>query len=82
VAQLEPERAVATLPGLVPAMKDRERLVTLVERVIEEGGVHGITPSPEQLATFARIREALATGAPARLRKPAGRGKSHRKAVT
>ena len=82
VAKLEPERAIATLADLVPAARDRERLVSLVEHVIDEGGAHGITPAPEQLATFARIREALSTGGPARLRKAAPRKTRNRKVVS
>ena len=68
---LEPGKALDTLGALVPEARDRERLLSLIDHVIAEGGAHGVTPTPEQQATLARIRELLSTSAAARKRSKA-----------
>jgi len=71
IARYERERAVETLPLLLPRRADRERLLTLLERMLADTRVQRIAPSTEQTAMLARIREVL--GAPQRrqLRAPA-----------
>jgi len=65
MVQLEPEKALATLPGLIPKAPDRTRLATLLDHMVEEGRQHGVTPTPEQAAMLARVKAVLAVrGAP------------------
>jgi hypothetical protein len=59
IARYEPDQAVETLPVLLAKRKDRERLLTLLERVLADKRVQLIEPSPEQKAMLARIREVL-----------------------
>lgn len=59
VVSLEPERALATLGSLVRDAADRARLITLIERMLEEGRAHGVQPTQEQLAMLERIRAQL-----------------------
>jgi hypothetical protein len=55
---------VETLPALLPDRADRDRLLTLLERVLADERVQRIQPSAEQTAMLARIRQVLgATGA-------------------
>ncbi len=68
IARYEPERAVETLPMLVAEGKDRDRLLTLLERVLADKRVQRIQPSVEQKAMLARIRRVLRTAE----RRPAG----------
>ena len=68
IARYEPERAVETLPMLVAERKDRDRLLTLLERVLADKRVQRIQPSAEQKAMLARIRRVLRTVE----RRPAG----------
>ncbi len=59
IARYEPEKAVETLPALVAERKDRDRLLTLLERVLADQRVQRIQPSAEQKAMLARIRRVL-----------------------
>jgi hypothetical protein len=59
IARYEPERAVETLPVLLAKRKDRDRLLTLLERVLADKRVQRIQPSAEQTAMLARIRRVL-----------------------
>ena len=68
IARYAPERAVATLPALVADREDRNRLLTLLERVLADPRVQRIRPSAEQKAMLARIRGVLG----AVERRPAG----------
>ena len=68
IARYEPERAVETLPVLVAKPKDRDRLLTLLERVLADRRVQRIQPSAEQKAMLARIRRVLGAVEP----RPAG----------
>ena len=66
IARYEPEKAVETLPALVADRKDRDRLLTLLERVLADRRVQRIQPSAAQKAMLARIRErARRRGSPA-----------------
>ena len=59
IARYEPDKAVETLPVLLAKRKDRDRLLTLLERVLADKRVQLIEPSPEQTAMLARIRDVL-----------------------
>ena len=59
IARYEPEKAVETLPVLLAKRKDRDRLLTLLERVLADKRVQRIQPSAEQTAMLARIRGVL-----------------------
>jgi pimeloyl-ACP methyl ester carboxylesterase len=59
IARYEPEMAVETLPVLLAKRKDRDRLLTLLERVLADKRVQRIQPSPEQTAMLTRIRRVL-----------------------
>jgi pimeloyl-ACP methyl ester carboxylesterase len=73
IARYEPEQAIETLPLLLAHAKDRERLLTLLERVIADKRVQRIEPSEEQRAMLARIRGVL--GAPIRPQRMTARRK-------
>jgi pimeloyl-ACP methyl ester carboxylesterase len=59
IVRYEPDKAVETLPVLLAQRKDRDRLLTLLERVLRDKRVQRIQPSPEQTAMLARIRRVL-----------------------
>ncbi len=59
IARYEPDKAVETLPALLAERKDRERLLSLLERVLADKRVQRIQPSAEQKAMLARIRRVL-----------------------
>jgi hypothetical protein len=65
------------LSALLPDRADRDRLLTLLERVLADERVQRIQPSAEQTAMLARIRQVLgATGRDGRSRRSAvARGK-------
>ncbi|WP_455231202.1 DUF3141 domain-containing protein [Geopseudomonas aromaticivorans] len=59
IAHYEPEQAIASLPDLLAETADRERLLTLLERLLEDERVQQSRPTAEQLAMLARIRSVL-----------------------
>jgi hypothetical protein len=59
------------LPALLPDWADRDRLLTLLERVLADERVQRIQPSAEQTAMLARIRQVLGETGGSR----AGRGR-------
>ena len=59
IARYEPEKAIETLPLLLARHKDRERLLSLLERVLADPRVQRVEPSDEQKAMLARIRAVL-----------------------
>ena len=59
IARYEPEKAVETLPSLLAKPQDRDRLVTLLKRVLGDKRVQRIQPSAEQEAMLVRIRRVL-----------------------
>ncbi len=67
IARYEQERAIETLPLLLARREDRDRLVTLLERVLADKRVQRIQPSAEQTAMLARIRRVLGWAGPASL---------------
>ena len=59
IARHEPEKAIATLPVLLAKRKDRNRLLTLLDRVLADRRVQRIQPTKQQKEVLARIRSAL-----------------------
>jgi hypothetical protein len=72
IVRYEPEQALATLPKLLANQADRERLVTLVRRLMAD---QRAKPSTEQLAMIENIGETLAVKRSA----PTARGAAGRK---
>ncbi len=64
----EPEKAVATLPALLTERADRERLVTLLDRLLADERVQRVKPTSEQKAMLERIRGLLRTAGGSRPR--------------
>jgi pimeloyl-ACP methyl ester carboxylesterase len=72
IVRYEPEKAVATLPGLLSKHGDRERLVALVRRLLADERMRRFEPTTEQLAMIENIGETLdVTPARGRSRAPA-----------
>ena len=69
IATYETDKAIATLPALLPERKDRERLLTLLDRLERDPRVRHDGLTPEQQTMLKRVREALR--APARAKEPA-----------
>ena len=68
IVRYEPEQALATLPKLLARREDRERLVTLVRRLLADERMQRAKPSNEQLAMVEHIGEALD------IRRPGAKG--------
>jgi hypothetical protein len=66
-ATYEPEKAIATLPALLPKREDRERLLTLLDRLANDVRVRHQGLTPEQRTMVDRVRRVL--GTQARLQK-------------
>ncbi len=60
IATYEPDQAIATLPALLPRRKDRERLLTLLDRLANDPRVRREGLTPEQRTMLERVRSALA----------------------
>jgi pimeloyl-ACP methyl ester carboxylesterase len=73
IVRYEPDRAVETLPALLPKPEDRQRLLRLLDRVLADERVQRIRPSSEQVAMLARVRAVLAAPT-ARKKLAAARG--------
>jgi hypothetical protein len=84
IVRYEPEKALASLPQLLADRRDRERLVTLIERLLADDRVQHAKPSTEQLAMVQHIGDTLAVRANAsvsdakRPRKRAAKQRSRR----
>jgi pimeloyl-ACP methyl ester carboxylesterase len=65
IATYETEKAIATLPALLPQRKDRERLLMLLERLESDPRVRHDGLTPEQRTMLKRVRQVLR--APAQL---------------
>jgi pimeloyl-ACP methyl ester carboxylesterase len=59
IATYETEKAIAALPALLPERKDRERLLTLLERLENDVRVRHDGLTPEQRTMLERVRHAL-----------------------
>jgi pimeloyl-ACP methyl ester carboxylesterase len=79
IVRYEPELALATLPQLLSAQGDRERLFTLARRLLADARVQRAKPSPEQLAMIEHIGETLAVDVAPPSRQVAPRRKAPRK---
>jgi hypothetical protein len=60
IVRYEPEQALATLPKLLAHRGDRQKLVTLVQRLLADDRVRRAKPTAAQLAMFEDIGETLA----------------------
>jgi hypothetical protein len=72
VVRYEPERAIETLPLLLSDPADRERLLTLLERLLADPRVPRAEATPEQERTLERIRAVLGGKRPTRPRARKG----------
>jgi hypothetical protein len=61
IARYEPEQAIGTLPALLDSRTDRERLLTLLDKLMADQRVQMTQPTPEQLAMLDRIRTVLSS---------------------
>ncbi len=59
IVRYAPEQALATLPTLLTDPADRERLLTVVERILTDARLSRAQPSAEQRAMLARLAEVL-----------------------
>jgi hypothetical protein len=59
IARYEPERALETLPLLLSERKERDHLLTLLDRVLADPRVQRIEPTAQQRAMLAKIRRLL-----------------------
>jgi pimeloyl-ACP methyl ester carboxylesterase len=73
ITRFEPERALAALPALLSRSEDRQRFLTLLERLLADERVHPEQATPAQRAALARIQEVLGSGAKVRARTPSRR---------
>jgi hypothetical protein len=66
VVRYEPERALATLPGLLADALDREKLVTVAHRLLEDERLQRRKPTEQQRRMLRAIADVLqvATAAP------------------
>ena len=80
IARYEPEKAVETLPLLLADANDRDRLLSLLDRVLRDKRVQRIQPSAEQSAMLARIRSVLASVDVRKAARRRGNGSERRKA--
>jgi hypothetical protein len=65
IVRYEPEKALATLPKLLSNQADRQKLVTLVQKLLADERVQRAQPTTEQLAMVEHIGETLAVDAAA-----------------
>jgi pimeloyl-ACP methyl ester carboxylesterase len=68
IVRYEPERAIETLPMLLSERADRDRLLTLLDRLLADERIQRVKPSSEQLAMLERIRGVLSSTAARRPR--------------
>jgi len=71
IATYETDRAIAALPALLPERKDRERLLTLLERLENDPRVRHDGLTPEQQTMLQRVRQVLRLPARAKEALPA-----------
>jgi hypothetical protein len=68
IVRYEPEKAIATLAQLLPEKADRQRLLSLMERLLADQRVQKFKPLPEQVSMLERIRVAVGPAGRARAR--------------
>ncbi len=59
IVAYEPQLALETLPDLLQLPSDRERLITLIESMINDPRVEQLKKTPQQTAMYERISELL-----------------------
>jgi hypothetical protein len=59
IVRYEPERALETLPKLMADPAERERVVTLFEKLLADKRIQSIEPTQEQKAMLERLRAVL-----------------------
>ena len=69
IVRYEPEQALATLPKLLADRADRQRLVTLVQRLLADDRMQRAKPTTEQLAMVKDIGASLDVAAAERERR-------------
>ena len=69
IVRYEPEQALATLPKLLANPADRQKLVTLVRKLLADERVRGRQPSPQQLSMIEHVGDALDVPNAARVRE-------------
>lgn len=79
IATFEPQRAIETLPDLLADPADRERLVTLLDKLLADRRVQSIEPTPQQEAALHAVRSVL--GATAVKDAPGRKPRSRRQAA-
>jgi len=68
IARYDRDQALGTLPALLADRADREKLLTLLDKLMADERVQHAKPTPEQLAMVERIRAVL-SGKPMRERR-------------
>ncbi len=76
VVRFEPERALETLPKLLADPADRQRLVTLLERIATDARIRRSQPTQEQIAMLQAIDMQLGVAPPPAPRRKAARRKA------
>ena len=69
IVRYEPEAALGTLPKLLADPVDRQRLVTLVRKLLDDERIRRAHPSPQQLSTVERIGLVLQVQRPTGVRE-------------
>lgn len=78
IVRYEPDQALATLPTLLPEQSDRDRFLSLLERLLADQRVQKAKPLPEQVAMLERIRLSVGGGRNGARRRPARQGRAAR----
>jgi hypothetical protein len=68
IAHYAPEKALATLPSLLHDRADREKLLTLLDKLMQDSTIQGTQPTSEQWASLDQVHTVLA-GKPKRERR-------------
>ena len=77
IVHYEPEQAIASLPELLAETADREQLLTLLERLLQDSRIHQqAKPTAEQFAMLERLRNVLGVQAVSRPRASTRRRES------